>query len=203
METLERHCLVNSSVAAASVLPNSKSGGDIYNNPSMHLVQYLSLCRRRRGIPQVYPNTNPAAAVNSLSPAMTTPSLPVLRGAHAVFQADPFASYAAASAARGAAVNAAAVNAAAAAAAAEMYHLPGGYAANAAYSAAAARYYTGAAAQAVNPATTVSVAYPSPASAAGLHALPTDPFLGHSIGPVAGYGPGVYRNTFNNRFAPY
>lgn len=173
----------------------------MFNNP-MHLVQYLSLCRRRRGIPQIYPTANPG--VNAVSPTMTTPTLPVLRGTHAVFQADPFGSYAAASAARGAAVNAAAVNAAAAAAA-EMYHLPGGYAANAAYTAAAARYYTGAAAQAVNPATaaTVSVGYPTTATAAGLHALPSDPFLGHSIGPVAGYGPGVYRNTFNNRFTPY
>jgi len=189
-------------VAAASVLPNSKPGAELYN-PSMHLVQYLSLCnqqRRRRGIPtHVYPTPNPAAVAVSAPQGVTAATaLPVLRGTP-VFQ-DPFGTYSAA--ARGAAVNAAAVNAAAAAA--EMYHLPAGYAASAAYTAAAARYYTGAAAQ-VNPAAaaaTVSVGYPTAAAAAGIHALPTDPYLGHSIGPVTGYGTGVYRNTFN-RFAPY
>lgn len=181
-------------VAAASVLPNSnKTAGDMYN-PQMHLVQYLSLCRRRggRGLPHVYPNVS-SGVVPATPAAVTAPTLPVLRGTH-VFH-DPFSTY---SAARGA------VNAAAAAAAAEMYHLPAGFAATAAYNAAAARYYTGAAAQAVNPTATVSVGYPTAASAAaGIHTLPTDPYLGHSIGPVTGYGPGVYRNTTFNRFAPY
>ncbi|XP_023237719.1 RNA binding protein fox-1 homolog 1-like isoform X2 [Centruroides vittatus] len=76
---------------------------------------------------------------------------------------------------------------------AERYQLPATYAASAAYTAAAARSYAAAAAAAQ------PVSY---AAVAGYGREYTDPYLGHSIGPVAGYGAAVYRSGYN-RFTPY
>ncbi|KRT82617.1 RNA binding protein [Oryctes borbonicus] len=64
------------------------------------------------------------------------------------------------------------------------------YAAAATYTAVAARY--GAAAQPV-------AGY---AAVAGYGRDYADPYLGHGIGPMAGYGAAVYRSSYN-RFAPY
>ncbi|XP_023290794.1 RNA binding protein fox-1 homolog 1-like [Orussus abietinus] len=68
------------------------------------------------------------------------------------------------------------------------------YAAAATYTAVAARAY-GAAAAAAQPV----AGY---AAVAGYGREYADPYLGHSIGPVAGYGATVYRSGYN-RFAPY
>lgn len=96
--------------------------------------------------------------------------------------------------------------------------LPPSYAATAAYTAAAARYYTAAAAAAshqVNPAAAAAAAtaagltvptYPFPVAHAVTSGVPrdyiTEPYLGHALAPVTGYGAAVYRNAYN-RFAPY
>ncbi|KAF4523445.1 hypothetical protein B566_EDAN010378, partial [Ephemera danica] len=78
------------------------------------------------------------------------------------------------------------------------------YAAAASYTAAAARAYGAAAAAAQPVAGYAAVAGNplclSPASSYGREYA--DPYLGHSIGPVAGYGAAVYRSGYN-RFAPY
>ncbi|XP_043213092.1 RNA binding protein fox-1 homolog 2-like [Amphibalanus amphitrite] len=79
----------------------------------------------------------------------------------------------------------------------------------AAYSAAAARAYTAALA-AQQPAGLAAGAAAQQAQLAQLAALgiPTsgeygsDPYLGHGVGPVAGYGASMYRGAYN-RFAPY
>uniref|UniRef100_A0A1B6CWP9 RRM domain-containing protein n=2 Tax=Clastoptera arizonana TaxID=38151 RepID=A0A1B6CWP9_9HEMI len=68
------------------------------------------------------------------------------------------------------------------------------YAAAASYTAVAARAY-GAAAAAAQPV----AGY---AAVAGYGRDYADPYLGHGIGPVAGYGAAVYRSGYN-RFAPY
>ncbi|XP_046429374.1 RNA binding protein fox-1 homolog 2 isoform X3 [Neodiprion pinetum] len=68
------------------------------------------------------------------------------------------------------------------------------YAAAATYTAVAARAY-GAAAAAAQPV----AGY---AAVAGYGREYADPYLGHGIGPVAGYGATVYRGGYN-RFAPY
>jgi RNA binding protein fox-1 len=97
--------------------------------------------------------------------------------------------------------------------------LPPSYAATAAYTAAAARYYTAAAAAAshqVNPAAAAAAAataagltvpaYPFPVAHTVTSGVPrdylTEPYLGHALSPVTGYGAAVYRNAYN-RFAPY
>ncbi|GAB6025923.1 hypothetical protein CHUAL_011894 [Chamberlinius hualienensis] len=101
---------------------------------------------------------------------------------------------------------------------ADRYQLQAGYAAAAAagYTAAAARAYTAAAAAAQPVASYAAVAgsvlpvLPNPATAKtdiSTYLLRygrdyADPYLGHSIGPVAGYGAAVYRGSYN-RFAPY
>ncbi|CAH2086550.1 unnamed protein product [Euphydryas editha] len=91
--------------------------------------------------------------------------------------------------------------AAAAAAAAPLLKSPLTTAQHAAAAAAAANY--GAAARAA--AAAVNAA-PAPAALAPLAATYgreyADPYLGHSIGPVTGYGTAVYRSGYN-RFAPY
>ncbi|XP_061383511.1 RNA binding protein fox-1 homolog 1-like isoform X3 [Danaus plexippus] len=90
--------------------------------------------------------------------------------------------------------------AAAAAAAAPLLKSPLTTAQHAAAAAAAANY--GAAARAA--AAAVSAA-PAPAALAPLATYGreyADPYLGHSIGPVTGYGTAVYRSGYN-RFAPY
>ncbi|EEC17285.1 RNA-binding protein, putative [Ixodes scapularis] len=69
------------------------------------------------------------------------------------------------------------------------------YAASAAYTAAAARSYAAAAAAA-------QPAVASYTAVAGYGREYADPYLGHSIGPVAGYGTAVYRSGYN-RFTPY
>lgn len=119
-----------------------------------------------------------AATAATLHGIATTPLPPTLRGAMS-FQ-DPFVTYAVAPGT-------------------ERFQLPATYAASAAYTAAAARsYYTAAAAaaQATNPAV---AGY---AAVAGYGREYAEPYLGHSIGPVAGYGATVYRNAYN-RFTPY
>lgn len=92
---------------------------------------------------------------------------------------------------------------AAAAAASPLLKAPGalstaaqqaGYAAAASYTAVAARAY-GAAAAAAQPV----AGY---ATVAGYGREYADPYLGHGIGPVAGYGAAVYRSGYN-RFTPY
>uniref|UniRef100_A0A0K8TFT0 RRM domain-containing protein n=1 Tax=Lygus hesperus TaxID=30085 RepID=A0A0K8TFT0_LYGHE len=92
---------------------------------------------------------------------------------------------------------------AAAAAASPLLKAPGSlstaaqqasYAAAASYTAVAARAY-GAAAAAAQPV----AGY---AAVAGYGREYADPYLGHGIGPVAGYGAAVYRSGYN-RFAPY
>ncbi|CAG9585543.1 unnamed protein product [Danaus chrysippus] len=91
--------------------------------------------------------------------------------------------------------------AAAAAAAAPLLKSPLTTAQHAAAAAAAAANY-GAAARAA--AAAVSAA-PAPAALAPLATYGreyADPYLGHSIGPVTGYGTAVYRSGYN-RFAPY
>lgn len=101
---------------------------------------------------------------------------------------------------------------------ADRYQLQAGYAAAAAagYTAAAARAYTAAAAAAQPVASYAAVAgsvlpvVPNPGTAKtdiSTYLLRygreyADPYLGHSIGPVAGYGAAVYRGSYN-RFAPY
>ncbi|XP_072944079.1 RNA binding protein fox-1 homolog 1-like isoform X5 [Epargyreus clarus] len=90
--------------------------------------------------------------------------------------------------------------AAAAAAAAPLLKSPLTSAQHAAAAAAAANY--GAAARAA--AAAVSAA-PAPTALAPLATYGreyADPYLGHSIGPVTGYGTAVYRSGYN-RFAPY
>ncbi|XP_028160789.1 RNA binding protein fox-1 homolog 3 isoform X2 [Ostrinia furnacalis] len=90
--------------------------------------------------------------------------------------------------------------AAAAAAAAPLLKSPLTTAQHAAAAAAAANY--GAAARAA--AAAVSAA-PAPTALAPLATYGreyADPYLGHSIGPVTGYGTAVYRSGYN-RFAPY
>ncbi|XP_064478395.1 RNA binding protein fox-1 homolog 1-like isoform X5 [Ornithodoros turicata] len=86
---------------------------------------------------------------------------------------------------------------------AERYQLPATYAASAAYTAAAARSYAAAAA-AAQPAAVAS--YTAVAGSPSLYYSYgreyADPYLGHSIGPVAGYGAAVYRSGYN-RFTPY
>uniref|UniRef100_A0A1Q3FVY5 Putative conserved secreted protein n=1 Tax=Culex tarsalis TaxID=7177 RepID=A0A1Q3FVY5_CULTA len=64
------------------------------------------------------------------------------------------------------------------------------------YTAAAARAAYGAAAAAAQP--TVA----GYATIAGYGREYADPYLGHGIGPVPGYGATMYRGTYN-RFAPY
>lgn len=83
---------------------------------------------------------------------------------------------------------------------AERYQLPATYAASAAYTAAAARSYAAAAA-AAQPVSYAAVAG-SPSLYYSYGREYTDPYLGHSIGPVAGYGAAVYRSGYN-RFTPY
>ncbi|XP_050344740.1 RNA binding protein fox-1 homolog 1-like isoform X7 [Nymphalis io] len=90
--------------------------------------------------------------------------------------------------------------AAAAAAAAPLLKSPLTSAQHAAAAAAAANY--GAAARAA----AAAASAPAPAALAPLAATYgreyADPYLGHGIGPVTGYGTAVYRSGYN-RFAPY
>ncbi|XP_013781335.2 RNA binding protein fox-1 homolog 2-like isoform X2 [Limulus polyphemus] len=84
---------------------------------------------------------------------------------------------------------------------AERYQLPATYAATAAYTAAAARSYAAAAA-AAQPVATYAAVAGSPSLYYTYGREYADPYLGHSIGPVAGYGAAVYRSGYN-RFTPY
>lgn len=92
-------------------------------------------------------------------------------------------------------LQAAAAAAAAAAASSPLLQTPMSTAQQAAY-AAAATYNAAAAARAYNVA-----AAASQQQVTGYAAV-ADPYLGHGIGPVAGYGATVYRGGFN-RFTPY
>ncbi|XP_076329124.1 RNA binding protein fox-1 homolog 1-like isoform X2 [Tachypleus tridentatus] len=85
---------------------------------------------------------------------------------------------------------------------AERYQLPATYAASAAYTAAVARSYTAAAAAAAQPAGTYAAVAGSPSLYYTYGREYTDPYLGHTIGPVTGYGAAVYRSGYN-RFTPY
>ncbi|XP_071033784.1 RNA binding protein fox-1 homolog 1-like isoform X2 [Parasteatoda tepidariorum] len=84
---------------------------------------------------------------------------------------------------------------------AERYQLPASYAASAAYTAAAARSYAAAAA-AAQPVASYAAVAGSPSLYYSYGREYADPYLGHSIGPVAGYGAAVYRSGYN-RFTPY
>ena len=158
------------------------------------------------------------ATASPLPPGTATAAL------RAVYQ-DQFLQFAAGNAAAVAAAEQAAaqrqaVQQAAVPQAAPYGSLPPSYAATAAYTAAAARYYSAAAAAAshqVGPAAAAAAAtaaagltvpaYPFPVA----HAVPSagvprdyiaEPYLGHALAPVTGYGATVYRNAYN-RFAPY
>lgn len=95
---------------------------------------------------------------------------------------------------------------------AERYQLPGThvnlsemqatYAASAAYTAAAARSYAAAAAAAQPAVASYTAVAGSPSLYYSYGREYADPYLGHSIGPVAGYGTAVYRSGYN-RFTPY
>lgn len=87
---------------------------------------------------------------------------------------------------------------------AERYQLPATYAASAAYTAAAARSYAAAAAAAAaaQPVATYAAVAGSPSLYYSYGREYADPYLGHSIGPVAGYGAAVYRSGYS-RFTPY
>ncbi|XP_067143480.1 RNA binding protein fox-1 homolog 2-like isoform X8 [Centruroides vittatus] len=84
---------------------------------------------------------------------------------------------------------------------AERYQLPASYAATAAYTAAAARSYAAAAA-AAQPVASYAAVAGSPSLYYSYGREYADPYLGHSIGPVTGYGAAVYRSGYN-RFTPY
>ncbi|KAK7791631.1 hypothetical protein R5R35_012805 [Gryllus longicercus] len=81
------------------------------------------------------------------------------------------------------------------------YRLQAGNAANEASYAAAASY-TAVAARAYGAAAAAAQPVAGYAAVAGYGREYADPYLGHSIGPVAGYGAAVYRSGYN-RFAPY
>lgn len=85
---------------------------------------------------------------------------------------------------------------------AERYQLPASYAASAAYTAAAARSYAAAAAAAQPAVASYTAVAGSPSLYYSYGREYADPYLGHSIGPVAGYGTAVYRSGYN-RFTPY
>ncbi|XP_076309228.1 RNA binding protein fox-1 homolog 1-like isoform X2 [Tachypleus tridentatus] len=86
---------------------------------------------------------------------------------------------------------------------AERYQLPATYAATAAYTAAAARSYAAAAAAAAaQPVASYATVAGTPSLYYTYGRDYTDPYLGHSIGPVAGYQAAVYRSGYN-RFTPY
>ncbi|XP_054721874.1 RNA binding protein fox-1 homolog 3-like isoform X3 [Uloborus diversus] len=83
---------------------------------------------------------------------------------------------------------------------AERYQLPATYAASAAYTAAAARSYAAAAAAAAaQPVASYAAVAGTPSLYYSYAREYADPYLAHSIGPVAGYGAAVYRT----RFTPY
>ncbi|XP_076305867.1 RNA binding protein fox-1 homolog 1-like isoform X2 [Tachypleus tridentatus] len=86
--------------------------------------------------------------------------------------------------------------------AAERYQLPATYAATAAYTAAAARSYVAAAAAAAQPVPSYATIAGSPSLYYSYGREYADPYLGHNIGPVAGYQAAVYRSGYN-RFTPY
>ncbi|XP_061383510.1 RNA binding protein fox-1 homolog 1-like isoform X2 [Danaus plexippus] len=144
------------------------------------------------------PPSAPAAHPHPLAPAVMPRANPFASPLHAYAHVyyDPFLA-AAATADSNYRLQAAA---AAAAAAAPLLKSPLTTAQHAAAAAAAANY--GAAARAA--AAAVSAA-PAPAALAPLATYGreyADPYLGHSIGPVTGYGTAVYRSGYN-RFAPY
>ncbi|XP_069672420.1 RNA binding protein fox-1 homolog 3-like isoform X31 [Periplaneta americana] len=91
-------------------------------------------------------------------------------------------------------------NEAAAAAATPLLKTPLSTAQQASYAAAAS--YTAVAARAYGAAAAAAQPVAGYAAVAGYGREYADPYLGHSIGPVAGYGAAVYRSGYN-RFAPY
>ncbi|XP_070515370.1 RNA binding protein fox-1 homolog 3 isoform X6 [Cardiocondyla obscurior] len=90
--------------------------------------------------------------------------------------------------------------AAAAAAASPLLKTPLSTAQQATYAAAAT--YTAVAARAYNAAAAAAQPVAGYAAVAGYGREYADPYLGHGIGPVAGYGATVYRGGYN-RFTPY
>ncbi|KAK7791637.1 hypothetical protein R5R35_012805 [Gryllus longicercus] len=92
------------------------------------------------------------------------------------------------------------LQAAAAAAATPLLKTPLSTAQQASYAAAAS--YTAVAARAYGAAAAAAQPVAGYAAVAGYGREYADPYLGHSIGPVAGYGAAVYRSGYN-RFAPY
>ncbi|XP_076366666.1 RNA binding protein fox-1 homolog 1-like isoform X1 [Tachypleus tridentatus] len=86
---------------------------------------------------------------------------------------------------------------------AERFQLPATYAATAAYTAAAARSYAAAAAvAATQPVASYATVAGTPSLYYSYGREYTDPYLGHSIGPMSGYQAAVYRSGYN-RFTPY
>ncbi|XP_043524745.1 RNA binding protein fox-1 homolog 1-like [Frieseomelitta varia] len=90
--------------------------------------------------------------------------------------------------------------AAAAAAASPLLKTPLSTAQQATYAAAAT--YTAVAARAYSAAAAAAQPVAGYAAVAGYGREYADPYLGHGIGPVAGYGATVYRGGYN-RFTPY
>ncbi|XP_017788177.1 PREDICTED: RNA binding protein fox-1 homolog 1-like [Habropoda laboriosa] len=90
--------------------------------------------------------------------------------------------------------------AAAAAAASPLLKTPLSTAQQASYAAAAT--YTAVAARAYSAAAAAAQPVAGYAAVAGYGREYADPYLGHGIGPVAGYGATVYRSSYN-RFTPY
>ncbi|XP_020299702.1 RNA binding protein fox-1 homolog 2 isoform X2 [Pseudomyrmex gracilis] len=90
--------------------------------------------------------------------------------------------------------------AAAAAAASPLLKTPLSTAQQATYAAAAT--YTAVAARAYNAAAAAAQPVAGYAAVAGYGREYADPYIGHGIGPVAGYGATVYRSGYN-RFTPY
>lgn len=132
-------------------------------------------------------NTGPlaaAAAATSLHPFAPTVYYDPFLAAHAATQ-DP---------------NYRLQAAAAAAAASPLLKTPLSTAQQATYAAAAT--YTAVAARAYGAAAAAAQPVAGYAAVAGYGREYADPYLGHGIGPVAGYGATVYRSGYN-RFTPY
>ncbi|XP_063225868.1 RNA binding protein fox-1 homolog 1-like isoform X37 [Bacillus rossius redtenbacheri] len=151
-----------------------------------------------------YPAAAAAAAAFARHPTpLTAAAATALQGYTPSVYYDPFLAAHAATADpnyRLQASNAATEAAAAAAAASPLLKTPLSTAQQASYAAAAS--YTAVAARAYGAAAAAAQPVAGYAAVAGYGREYADPYLGHSIGPVAGYGAAVYRSGYN-RFAPY
>ncbi|XP_067013435.1 RNA binding protein fox-1 homolog 3 isoform X13 [Anabrus simplex] len=148
-----------------------------------------------------YPAAAAAAAAFARHPTPLQAAATALHGYTPVYY-DPFLAAHAATADPNYRLQAgnAANEAAAAAAATPLLKTPLSTAQQASYAAAAS--YTAVAARAYGAAAAAAQPVAGYAAVAGYGREYADPYLGHSIGPVAGYGTAVYRSGYN-RFAPY